>query len=250
MSPYSLFKPVRLAALFVKEQLKEPVALFWTVISPVVTYYLIMYTRAPVSEAPSDYFSSTSWFYAFVSSSVALFGLAFYIVGRRESGFLRSFVYTGRTKIIFLVGQFLAYSVVSIVYCSVFYVLTRNASGVAGSAGVAEYLVVIGRFYVCFLMFSIPSLLLTLVPLGFQNASTVFSMLSLAMLALGIVSLNSSSPMLAYVKFINPMWWANRVMLAGVAEYWLVVLVVFVLLVFLFVVMVRFLIINPVWSRY
>lgn len=101
MNLYALSKPFVLAALFIKEQLKEPVALFWTGLSPVVTYYLITYTRAPVSGASGDYLSRTSWFYAFVSCSVAFFGLAFYIVGRRESGFLRSFVYTGRTKIKF-----------------------------------------------------------------------------------------------------------------------------------------------------
>ena len=247
MNVYSACRPVTLAVLLVKEQLKEPVALFWTVISPVVTYYLITYTRAPVSGVATDYLSSTSWFYAFVSSSVALFGLAFYIVGRRESGFLRSFVYTRRTKIIFLVGQFFAYSVVSVMYCSVFYVLTRNPFG---AAGIAEYLIIVVRFYVCFLLFSIPSLLLTLVPLGFQNASTVFSMSSLGMLALGVVSIGSSSPLLVSVSFFNPMWWANRVMLVGLAECWLVVVVVVALLMFLLSVMCRFLIINPVWSRY
>lgn len=95
-----------LAALFIKEQLREPVALLWTVVSPVVTYYVMTYVRAPLSGEAVDYLSGTSWFYAFVSSKVALFGLAFYIVGRRESGFLRSFVYTGRTKVVFLLGRF------------------------------------------------------------------------------------------------------------------------------------------------
>ncbi|MFL1386697.1 ABC transporter permease [Pseudomonas tritici] len=247
MNPYVLFKPFSLAALFIKEQLKEPVALFWTVVSPVVTYYLITYTKAPVSDAPIDYLSSTSWFYAFVASSVALFGLAFYIVGRRESGFLRSFVYTGRTRIVFLIGQFLAYSVVAILYCTVFYVLTRYSFGVFNGA---EYWVVVVRFYVCFLIFSIPALLLTLVPLGFQSASTVFSMSSLAMLALGIVGTGSSSPAFVIVSFFNPMWWANKVMLVGLAECWLVVLMVVVLLVVSFFLMFRFLLINPVWSRY
>lgn len=247
MNSYVLFKPFSLAALFVKEQLKEPVALFWTVVSPVVTYYLITYTKTSVSDAPIDYLSSTSWFYAFVASSVALFGLAFYIVGRRESGFLRSFVYTGRTRIVFLIGQFLAYSVVAVLYCTVFYVLTRYSSGVFNGA---EYLVVVVRFYVCFLIFSIPSLLLTLVPLGFQNASTVFSMLSLAMLALGIVGTGSSSQAVVIVSFLNPMWWANKVMLVGLVECRLVVLIVVVLLVVSFFLMFRFLLINPVWSRY
>lgn len=247
MTLYALLKPVLLALLFIKEQLKEPVALFWTVISPVVTYYLIAYTRAPVMGVSGDYLSNTSWFYAFVASSVALFGLAFYIVGRRESGFLRSFVYTGRTKVIFLAGQFLAYSIVSILYCSVFYLLTRYSFG---AVDIAEYLVIVGRFYVCFLLFSIPALLLTLVPVGFQNASTVFSMLSLGMLALGIVSISSLNSTLALVRFFNPMWWANRVMLVGVTECGWVVVVVVVCLVLSWVVMFRFLLINPVWSRY
>ncbi len=60
MNQYLLFAPCSLAALFIKEQLKEPVALFWTVVSPVVTYYLITYAKAPVSDTAVDYLSSTS----------------------------------------------------------------------------------------------------------------------------------------------------------------------------------------------
>jgi len=247
MDFYFVSRPALLAALFIKEQLREPVALFWTVVSPVVTYYLLTYARAPLSGEAVDYLSKTSWFYAFVSSNVALFGLAFYIVGRRESGFLRSFVYTDRTKVVFLIGQFSAYSVVSILYCSVFYMLTRIFSG---EFDVAEYLVIVWRFYVCFLLFSIPALLLTLVPLGFQNASTLFSILSLTMLALGIISMGPVSPALAIVGFFNPMWWANKIMLDGVVECGLVFWVVVISLVFLFLVMCRYLLIDPVWSRY
>lgn len=247
MTHYLLFKPISLAVLFMKEQLMEPVALFWTVISPVVTYYLISYAKGEVGDVSLDYMSSTSWFYAYVSSSVAMFGLAFYMIGRRESGFLRSFVYVSRTKIIFLLGQFFAYSVVSVLYCSVFFVFTRGSFGYAGGA---EYLVIVGRFYVCFLLFSVPSLLLTLIPLGFQSASTVFSMLSLSMIGLGVISISSRSPVLAIVNFFNPMWWANKIMSIGVEECWLVILVVFILFVFSFLAVFRFLIINPVWSRY
>lgn len=149
MSYYFLVKPLLLAKIFIKEQLKEPVALFWTVLSPVVTFYLINYAGLPASDRSGNYLSSTSWFYAFVSSSVAFFGLAFYMVGRRESGFLRSFVYTARTKIIFLVGQVLAYSFMSLVYCAVFYVSTRGHYGVMG---MMELFIIVGRFYICFLM--------------------------------------------------------------------------------------------------
>lgn len=247
MRHYLLFRIIFLAVLFVKEQLKEPVALFWTVISPVVTYYLIQYSRGAVIGTSMDYMSGTSWFYAYVSSSVAMFGLAFYIIGRRESGFLRSFVYKRQAKIIFLLGQFFAYSVVAILYCSVFYVLTRSFSG---SLDGSEYLVVVGRFYICFLLFSIPSLLLTLIPLGFQNANTIFSILSLMMLGFGIVGIRMPSPLLMVVNYFNPMWWANKIMLVGVVECWFVLMVVVVFLVVSFLLMFRFLIVGPVWSRY
>lgn len=247
MSTNLLFKSSLLATLFIKEQLKEPLALFWIVLSPVVTFYLIMYARMTSAEISADYISVTSWFYAFVSSSVAMFGLAFYIVGRRESGFLRSFVYTNRTKRVFLIGQLLAYSIMSMVYCLVFYVLTRVYFG---EVSFVEFIVVAGRFYICFLLFSIPSLLLTLVPLGFQNANTVFSVLSFLMLALGIVSISSSHPVIEVVRFFNPMWWANQIMQVGVFESLYVVMTIVVLFVLSLAVVYKFLLVNPVWSRY
>ncbi|KMT57181.1 cation-translocating P-type ATPase [Pseudomonas fildesensis] len=247
MNGYLLFKPIVLATLFIKEQVKEPVALFWIVISPVVMFYLINYAKLPEGKLSYKYLDITSWFYAFVSSSVALFGLAFYIVGRRESGFLRSFVYTRSTKVIFLSGQFLAYSFMSVIYCSAFYGLTRFYFGVMGFS---EFATIVGRFYICFLLFSIPSLLLTLIPMGFQNANTVFSIVSFVMLALGVVSISSSHPVLEVVSFFNPMWWANQIMLVGVADGLLVVMFVGVLFVFSLWMTYRFLLINPVWSRY
>lgn len=246
MSSVLLLRSFFLAVLFIKEQLKEPAALFWIVLSPVVTFYLMSYARKPQATA-LDYLSSTSWFYAFVASSVALFGLAFYIVGRRESGFLRSFVYTKQAKAIFLVGQFLAYSFMAVMYCSVFYMLTRNYSGVMEFS---EFIVVVTRFYICFLLFSTFSLLLTLIPVGFQNSSTVFSIFSFAMLAFGIVSINSSHPAVENFRAFNPMWWANKIMLDGVLECLAIVIVVFTLFVISIFVTSRFMIINPVWSRY
>jgi ABC-2 type transport system permease protein len=247
MSYYLVLKPFKLAVLFIREQLKEPVALFWIVISPVVTFYLILYARAPSTAESASYVASTSWFYAFVSSSVAFFGLAFYIVGRRESGFLRSFVYTRRTKSIFLLGQFLAYSVIAIVYSSVFYTFTRLYFG---GMEWFELATVIGRFYVCFLLFSTLSLLLTLIPMGFQNTNTVFSILSFLMLALGIVSVNSPHSLPGGVTLFNPMWWANQIMLEGVIASSRVVRVVVASFCLSLWVTYRFLLINPVWSRY
>jgi len=156
-------------------------------------------------------------------------------------------VYTARTKIIFLVGQVLAYSFMSLVYCTVFYVSTRSYYGVMGGA---EFFNILGRFYVCFLMFSVISLLLTLIPLGFQNTNTAFSMLSFSMLALGVASVRSSHRFFESFGFLNPMRWANIIMLNGVFELKFVVGAIIFIFAFSFWVTYRFLLINPVWSRY
>ncbi|WP_248482640.1 ABC transporter permease [Pseudomonas sp. CYM-20-01] len=248
MSGYLLSKPFLLAALFIKEQLKEPVALFWMVVSPAVTFYLITYARTPDDDRTINYLAVTSWFYAFIACSVAFFGLAFYIVGRRESGFLRSFVYAKPTKLVFLFGQFFACSILSIVYCMVFYGLTKLYFG--AGVEVSEVWDVASRFYICFLLFSIFSLLLTLAPLSFQNASTVFSVLLCLMLALGIVSASTSHTALEVIKLLNPMRWANQIMLEGVVGSIEVMLVVMVAFSISFGVTFRLLLINPVWSRY
>ncbi|TFY86799.1 ABC transporter permease [Pseudomonas kairouanensis] len=247
MSSDLLCKPFLLAGLFVKEQLKEPIALFWMVISPVTTFYLIIYARSNADGMPEDYLSVTSWFYAFVACSVAFFGLAFYIIGRRESGFLRSFVYTGRTKAIFLFGQYFAYSFISIVYCTVFYCFTRPYFG---PLAVAEFFDVLARFYTCYVLFSAISLLFTLIPMGFQNTNTAFSVLSFLMLGVGVASVNSSHRLFEVIKVYNPMWWANQVMSLGVSESIIVVLVAVMTCFFAFWITLRFLVINPVWSRY
>lgn len=103
------------------------------IISPVATYYLLGYSRVDFSFSKMNYLENTSWFYAYLSSSVAFFGFAFYIIGRRESGFIRSFVYAPDARLLFMVSQFLAYSLIALIYCIIFYALT--CSYVGGGSG-------------------------------------------------------------------------------------------------------------------
>ena len=240
-------KSLSLAGLLIKEQVKEPLALFWIVVSPGVVFYLLSYSRGLIYSASSDYLSSTSWFYAYVASSVALFGFAFYIVGRRESGFVRSFIYTFRSKFIFMLGQFIACSFMSLVYCAVFYAITHI---VFGPVSLVEFCIVLVRFYVCFVLFSTLALLLTLIPISFQNTNTLFSVVSFAMLVVGVAGMNSSLPLMTVVSFFNPLWWANRIMMEGVGQLRFLVAVIVILYVAVFLISVRRLLVTPVWSRY
>ena len=66
----------QLAMIFIKEQLKEPTALFWMLLSPGAVFYLLIYSKGD-DNFNQDYSAVTAWFYAYISSSVAFFGFSF-----------------------------------------------------------------------------------------------------------------------------------------------------------------------------
>lgn len=77
----------------------------------------------------SSYTHSAAWFYAYISANVAFFGLSFYLIGRRESGFVRSFIYRREAITLFLTSHALSYSVISLLYSSAFYIITKPLYG-------------------------------------------------------------------------------------------------------------------------
>jgi len=236
-----------LARLFIKEQLKEPLSFFWIMISPCTLFYLLATTRHDPNYFLGNYTLTTGWFYAYISSSVALFGFSFYIVGRRESGFMRSFIYTSQTKSLFLRSHLLAYSLISVVYCGVFYLVTRPAFG---DYDVYEFLIIAARFYLSFILFCVIGLLFTLLPINFQNSSTIFSILSFCMLVLGIMGSNDINQMAHAMNTANPLALAYRLMTEGTLRNPYSSSFICLSFVLSYQLTKRHLRINPVWSRY
>jgi ABC-2 type transport system permease protein len=247
MNIFATRRCLSLALLLIKEQLKEPIALFWIIISPAAIYYLLAYSRGNSFPLATSYIESTSWFLAYISSSVAFFGFSFYIIGRRESGFIRSFIYTHEAKLIFLLAQFLAYSLISLAYCTTFYILTCFSFG---SFETPELLIILSRFYICYVLFSIPGSLLTLLPINFQNANTFFSIASFIMLTLGILSTRQPHQAIAIINTFNPLWIANKIMNEGIEKHYILTSGILISFILVFLISLRFLRINPVWSRY
>jgi ABC-2 type transport system permease protein len=247
MSNEITYRASKLALIFTKEQLKEPTAFFWTLLSPSAVFYLLNYSRGQIPPYNLSYIESTSWFYAYISSNVAFFGLSFYIIGRRESGFTRSFIYKPEGKLIFLLAKFISYSLISILYCSVFYCLTRLAFG---SPNTNEVFLIMASFYFCFLLFSIPALLLTLLPTGFQTANTLFSIISFAMLISGIYGISAQLQSDSFIQLLNPLWIASEIMSKGLWQRPQTAVLILSFFTCAFFITLRHLRINPIWSRY
>lgn len=244
MSSRVFKRSIALMRLFVKEQFKEPVALFWMIISPAATYYLLFYYKGVLVPSSSMYLESVSWFYAYISLSVAFFGFSFYIVGRRESGFIRSFIYMPDSRFVFMLAQYLAYSIIALTYGVVFYGVTYFPFG---SFEVYDFLVILFRYYLCFMFFCIFGILLSLLPMNFQNANTAYSITSFAMLVLGVLGIRNDSYMIYIINMFNPLNIANNIMVGRVEGAYFLVFLMFVVAFWL---SLRFLRINPVWSRY
>lgn len=240
-----------LACLFLKEQFKEPTAILWTIISPSLLFYLLNHTKRYEQTQHLDYVTDSAWFYAYVAASVGLFGFSLYIIGRRESGFIRSFIYTSHSKTIFLIGQFLAYSCIAIIYCCIFYAITKT---LWSSLEIFELFNIALRFYACFIIFCSLGLTLTLLPINFSNSNTFFSALLFAMIALGVAnpsaSADGNSAFLQLLSSLNPLHAAYKIMRDGFGENIHILLTSTAILAGTFLFSIKYLRINPVWSRY
>lgn len=234
-----------LSRILVKEQFKEPMALLWTLGYPSAVFYLMIFSKAEGSAGQVSYAQHTAWYFAYVSCTVAFFSFTLYLVGRRESGFVRSFIYSRYSQRHFLASHFLACSLLSIFYCAGLYLGTRL---LFGDYDFEEFIAIFVRYYVCFILFCSMGLLIALLPLNFQNTNTLLSIGSFAMLGIGLVESVRGDTWLKTVDTANPMTYAITIMLtepdpSRIAR----VIAIFTSSAVLSALLFR---VNPVWGRH
>ncbi|MHC6224734.1 hypothetical protein ACYU03_08190 [Pseudomonas sp. X10] len=234
------------AKLFM-EQLKEPSTLLWTTLSPSAFFILVSGSRQTSGSSPiDDYIGSAAWFYAYISSSIALFGLSLYLIGRRESGFVRSFIYRKQAISIFLAAHLLCYSAISLLHFSAFYLITK---AIYGSYELHEFLHLMASYYVSYLFFSCIGLIGSLLPLKFTTASTLFSIIAFTMLALGYMGAVQLNSGLNFLRDNNPLAFSTKIFL-GEIPLTSSALFASALLFTSILITYRYYRIQPVWSRY
>lgn len=228
------------------EQLREPTALIWTTLSPSALFIFILLSKGARDISQTDYIDSASWFYAYISFSVAFFGLSFYLIGRRESGFVRSFAYHKKSIHLLLGAYLISYSVISILHASIFYILTRP---LYGSYNLNEYTHLITCFYISYLAFSCAGLLLSLLPLKFTTTSTLYSALSFLMLTLGYMGAMYSDSPLANINVANPLAFSTRLFIGTSSLPFTSALIAMAFSSSAYIT-ARYFRVQPVWSRY
>lgn len=193
-----------LTRLFLLEQIRFPLGIFWGMLAPPILFFFFNIESIGSGYATKDwYVSQSAWFLSYIITSVSLYGFSIYLVGRRESGFLRSFVIGRRGRALFISAQFISAVVLSLVY-SLFFLLTTSLSfGVNLFTVIPDFFI---PYALVTLVFMSCSVFFLLLPLNFQNANSVVSIAFMLMVMISLANSRLNSEILKAVNAFNPIY--------------------------------------------
>lgn len=229
-----------ISLILIKEHIRDTSSFLWTSAAPCMLYFIM------AGNLNLPYLKQAGWFYAYISANVAFFGFSFYLIGRRESGFIRSFIYRKVPMLFFLTAQMISYALMSLFYASLFYLITKPLHG---PYSLQEYMFILACFSTSYLGFTLIGLIIASLPLTFGTAGTLFSLLSFLMLIssfLGAATVESQHPV---VMFLNPLLVSTQLFHGNLA-LGMVFPPFFMLSIIAIYLTAKHFRIQPVWSRY
>lgn len=200
----------KLSRLFVIEQIREPLALFWSLIAPPLLFvFLNLGTLSTKTVSSAWYEAQASWYLSYLALSASLFGFSMYLVGRRESGFMKSFIQGKNAKILFLFSQISASFILTFSYFIIFTLLTTTTFGVNPIDALTSLTL---PFIVIMVTFVWSALIIAVFPITFMNASSGISITFMMMLIFSVAGLKTNIPTLSYLNLFNPLSIATQFM--------------------------------------
>lgn len=191
-----------LSFIFFKEQFRTPFGIFWTILSPVILFFFIHLDEIENISCDQNWIiNNSSWFMGYMSVSITLFSYCLYLSGRRESGFLSTFIHDTKSKLLFIISQMTASLLMSYMYFVGFLLIVSLGFGVLPGV----FIILIATKSVVISLFLMLSLTcLSSIPFTFHSSNVFFSMLFTALMILGVISFKSDRPIIEYVNFFNP----------------------------------------------
>lgn len=202
----------RLTKLLLVEQLREPLGIFWTIIAPPLLFSFLnhgfLQQGIPTIEW---YISVSSWYMSYICITVSLYGFCLYLIGRREAGFIKSFVVEKKILLIFICSQMLCATLIALISYA-FYIISTCLISDIDIFTVAPILIL--PFLVALFVTMCGSLIILIFPITFQNASSGISIFSALIVILSIanrqfdeksivVIINQFNPILIWSDYIN-----------------------------------------------
>lgn len=192
----------KMSSIFFMEQIRTPFSLVWTIMSPTVLFFFLHFNEIGIHAGDSSWLrGQVSWFLGYISFSVVLFNYCLYLTGRRESGFIATFVHDMSGRLLFIRSQLIASLTMSIVYLCFF--IGVVFAGFQAKPDSLTIIMVIKTLCINALMM-ISMTALSSLRITFQTASTIYSVLITVCMVFGIVSLKYDHGFINLFNQINP----------------------------------------------
>lgn len=188
--------------IFLKEQLRSPFSVIWTITSPVVLFFFLHFYDIERYSGNAEWLrGQVAWFIGYISFSVILFSYCLYLNGRRESGFIATFVHDTYNKCVFILSQLGASLIMSVIYVLFFLLIVYTGFRVQPDSGVFV-LTLKATAISLILMFSFTWL--ASLPVTFQTANIIFSIMITVCMVFGILSFRINEGVIYTVNLLNP----------------------------------------------
>ncbi|HAG0017882.1 TPA: protein mcbE [Salmonella enterica] len=193
---------LKMTIIFLMEQIRTPFSLIWTIMSPTVLFFFLHFNEIEHHSGDTSWLGNQiSWFLGYISFSVVLFNYCLYITGRRESGFIATFVHNLNGRLLFIRSQLIASLIMSALYVSFFIIVV-----LIGFQARPDYqIVMLVLKSICTNAFMMISLtFIASFRVTFQTASTIYSVLITVCMVSGIISLKYNTGIVYWINQINP----------------------------------------------
>lgn len=193
---------LKMSAIFLMEQIRTPFSLIWTIMSPTVLFFFLHFNEYEQHYGDTPWLiNQISWFVGYISFSVVLFNYCLYLTGRRESGFIATFVHDLRGRLLFIRSQLLASLTMSVLYVCFFIIVVF--AGFQARPNLPTLILIIKTVGLNAIMMCSMTFLSSL-RVTFQTASTIYSVLITVCMVFGIVSLKYNGGLIYWFNHLNP----------------------------------------------
>ncbi|MFD1802391.1 ABC transporter permease [Mixta tenebrionis] len=196
-------KIAKMTGIFLKEQLRTPLGVIWSVISPAVLFFFMHFDDIDRKSGDKQWLlQQVGWFIGYISLSVILFSYCLYLIGRRESGFVATFIYNRASKFIFILSQMLASLVMLFIYLTFFMAIVFIGFQVTPGE---EFLRLLLSGMVLSILIMPAFTWLAGLPVTFPTANIIFSVLLMMFMLFGMIALKKEMAVISLTNSVNPL---------------------------------------------
>jgi len=207
---------IKSAMIFIKEQVREPIGVFWAFGAPLA--YIAMFASSMHTRIDqATFFRQVGLCLAYIALTTSVFNFGLYLVGRRESGFVRTFLTDPHRRHRFLGAQFLASFVMALGYGAAFLALT---SAILMPIQFTQLLTFYLLYACVCALFMFGAIVISALPLTFQAASSALSIFVTVSIVAGLSSRDVQYLGLS-AEMINPFALAGKLISGTTSLTWL-----------------------------